>query len=85
MPCTRIFENSKKNLSVKPFEKKIAKPQRKEGKMPRFRGSHPLDPRNPQSRKPAEVIIHDARIAHTLHTVNLCTPRIPLPAKLVDH
>ena len=34
LPFTRIFENSKKNLSGKPFEKNFAKPQRKEGKIP---------------------------------------------------
>ena len=80
LPFTRIFENLKKNLSGEPFEKILAKSQRKEGKIPRFRGYIPPDPRDPQLKKPAEVIISDARIPHTLHTVNQCTPRTPVPA-----
>ena len=36
LPCTRIFENSRKNLSGRPFEKKIEKSEREEGKIPRF-------------------------------------------------
>ena len=80
LPFTRIFENLKKNLSGEPFEKNFEKSQREEGEIPRFRGYNPPEPRNPQSRKPAEVIISDARSAHTLHTVNQCTPRTPVPA-----
>ena len=47
---------------------------------PAAEGAGRPDPRDPQSRKPAEVIIPDARIAHTLHTVNQCQPRTPVPA-----
>ena len=80
MVRAEIFENSKKNLSGEPFEKSFEKSQREEGEIPRFRGYNPPEPRNPQSRKPAEVIIPDARSAHTLHTVNQCTPRtLPYP------
>ena len=78
--CTRIFENSKENLSGEPFEKNFEKSQRERGKIPRFRGYNPPEPRDSQSWKPAELIIPDARSAHTLHTVNQCTPRTPIPA-----
>ena len=68
------------NGAPEPFEENVAKSQRKEGKIPRFSGYTPPDPRDPQSRKLAEANILDARIAHTLHTANQCTPRTPVPA-----